>query len=204
MISPIKIMGVFIISAFLGSICGVMGPQDGALFLGLVSVGLAVFNNIKIHYKNKHLIIGEGRVHIKIKEGDSGDVAELDWGKQMAEIRKAWEAGDYEFARTWLQKLAYTITAEKAPDSVHAKFKELMVAFTKDDPLYATVMDVALPVIREQPGIIQSQLAKQYPQFDAEQFRYAMYYGEIIGDVVREKKGRSYALSLPPSPGGLS
>lgn len=137
------------------------------------------------------------RVHTVEQAEEDGRVrADIHWHRQLEEIKVAWAAGDYEFARTWLQKLAYRITAEQAPEEIHRQFKALMVAFTRDDPLYADVMRVALPVIAANPGIVQSTLAKQFPQFDAEQFRYAMYYGAEIGDVVREKKGRSYALSV--------
>lgn len=129
-------------------------------------------------------------------EGLDGELT-INWRRQFEEIDKAWRQGDYDFARDWLQKLAYRLKSEEAPEAVHTKFKALMAEFTRDDPLYAEVMRQALPAVAENPGIIQSQLAKQFPQFDAEQFRYAMYYGEVIGDVVREKKGRSYALSIP-------
>ncbi|BBE51806.1 hypothetical protein OYT1_ch2290 [Ferriphaselus amnicola] len=135
------------------------------------------------------------RVHTV--ETDDGYLS-IEWRQQFDEIKQAWNAGDYDFARAWLQKLAYAITNENTPPEVHEKFKKLMVAFTRDDPLYAEVMSAALPVIEANPGIVQSTLAKQFPQFDAEQFRYAMYYGEIIGDVARVKSGRSYALSAAP------
>lgn len=121
----------------------------------------------------------------------------IDWRRQFEEIIDAWNKGDYDFARMWLQKLAYRLKAEEAPEAVHTKFKALMADFARDDPLYAEIMHSAIPAIAENPGVIQSQLVKQFPQFDAEQFRYAMYYAEVIGDVVRMKKGRSYALSIP-------
>lgn len=136
----------------------------------------------------------KARVHTV--EIEDGSIA-IEWRQQFDEIKEAWSKGDYDVARTWLQKLAYSITSMNAPQEVHEKFKQLMVAFTRDDPLYADVMRVAIPVITANPGIVQSALSKQFPQFDAEQFRYAMYYGEIIGDVARVKKGRSYALTIP-------
>lgn len=136
------------------------------------------------------------RVHTVERVVDDHVEVEVHWTRQLEEIKRAWGEGDFEFARTWLQKLAYRLTAEQAPEEIHSQFKTLMVAFTRDDPLYADVMRVALPAIAAAPGIVQSVLAKQFPQFDAEQFRYAMYYGAEIGDVVREKKGRSYSLRL--------
>lgn len=192
--------------AFLGLLVGFAGPIPGALLMGAIGAGAA----LKLYGKAKdeharHIeeaIVDAHhdrapRVHVaEVADGESIRLS-VDWKKQMDEINEAWTAGDYEFARTWLQKFAYKITEEKAPEWVHSEYKRLMAAFTRDDPLYANVMSVAFPAIAQNPGIIQSQLAKQFPQFDTEQFRYAMYYGEVIGDVCREKRGRSYALSLP-------
>ena len=137
----------------------------------------------------------ESRVHHFV---DRDGALSVDWRRQFEEISLAWHKGDYGFARDWLQKLAYRLKSEKAPEVVHAKFKELMAEFTRDDPVYAEVMREALPMIAARPGIVQSQLSKQLPQFNAEHFRYALYYAEVIGDVIRQKKGRSYALTLPP------
>ncbi|PPD34189.1 MAG: hypothetical protein CTY19_04860 [Methylomonas sp.] len=136
----------------------------------------------------------QNRLHIR---ETSDGFSEVDWRDQLEEVKTAWEAGDFEFARTWLQKLAYRLSTEQAPQSVHDEFKALMTAFTREDPLYADVMKSVLPVIAENPYVIQSELSKQFPEFDPEQFRYAMYYAEQIGDVLRTKKGRSSALSIP-------
>ncbi len=154
------------------------------------------------YFLKRHQERAERREHANRRQIhiiDHEDEISIDWRRQFEEIDKAWKQGDYEFARDWLQKLAYRLKSENAPKAVHDRFKALMADFTRDDPLYAEVMRVALPVISANPGIVQSQLAKQFPQFEAEQFRYAMYYGEVIGDVAREKKGRSYALTPPAS-----
>lgn len=133
------------------------------------------------------------RVHvIEITEGKPV----VDWSAQMQEIKDAWSRQDYDFARNWLQKLAYSITSEKAPKHVHDDFKALMVSFTKEDPIYIEVMQLAKPEIANNPGIIQSVLSKQYPEIDSEQFRYVMYFAAESGEIIREKAGRSYALHL--------
>lgn len=213
--------------ALLGMAIGFMGPLPGAILMGTIGAAAAfyLYNRAKkehaqqiaetvrktrkkqeaeaFHVENmkviqeRELSAPVGRVHTVERVVDDHVELEIHWTRQLEEIKRAWGAGDFEFARTWLQKLAYRLTAEQAPEEIHRQFKALMVAFTRDDPLYADVMRVALPTIAASPGIVQSDLAKQYPQFDAEQFRYAMYYGAEIGDVVRDKKGRSYALRLP-------
>lgn len=119
------------------------------------------------------------------------------WINQIDDIAKLWKRKKYDEARASLHDLSYKIREENAPPPIPKLLRELLVSFTRDDPMYADVIRVALPIVAGNPGIVQSILHKQFPQFDAEQFRYAMYYGEIIGDVVREKKGRSYALTIP-------
>jgi len=137
------------------------------------------------------------RLRAKANEIATGKYFDDFWINQIDEIARLWREKDYNEARTNLHELSYKVREENAPPPIPELFKELMVAFTRDDPLYADVMREALPVIAANPGIVQSTLSKQFPQFNAEQFRYAMYYGAEIGDVLREKKGRSYTLLLP-------
>lgn len=195
-------------SALLGLVIGFIGPIPGAIFMGAIGTvaGFKLYNKAKQEHARQLAEDAEivaatqavaSRVHV-VEVADGDDVyLEVDWREQLEEIESAWKQGDYEFARDWLQKLAYRLKSEEAPEAVHDRFKALMVNFTRDDPLYTEVMRIVLPVIADNPGIVQSQLAKQFPQFDAEQFRYAMYYAAEIGDVLRIKKGRSYTLSIP-------
>ncbi|MDR0673320.1 MAG: hypothetical protein LBF93_06620 [Zoogloeaceae bacterium] len=137
-------------------------------------------------------IDGEDRAHVVI-----------DWRAQMEEIAQAWREGDYDFARTWLQKLAYalgTIESGRAPLWAHDRFKSLVAAFTQDDPLYKNILCRVIPAVTISPGVLQSQLMKALPDVSPEHFRYVLYYAEYIGDIRREKKGRSYVLYLPERP----
>lgn len=121
----------------------------------------------------------------------------IEWLRQFVEVDQAWRDGEFDYAREQLRKLAYELRSGETPTVVQERLKVLTQNFTRSDPMYAEVMRVAIPVISANPGIVQSTLAKQFPQFDAEQFRYAMYYGEAIGDVVRNKNGSSYSLFQP-------
>ena len=121
----------------------------------------------------------------------------IDWYAQMEEIAQAWRRGDYDFARTWLQKLSYTlgtIESGQAPAWVHERFKSLVAEFTQDDPLYKNIMDRVTPAVTISPGVLQSDLMKTLPDVSPEHFRYVLYYAEYRGDIRREKKGRSYAI----------
>ena len=58
----------------------------------------------------------ETRVHTYIghEPTDGMDYVETDWNSQFAEIDKAIAVRDYNFAREWLQRFAYTITGNDA------------------------------------------------------------------------------------------
>lgn len=173
----------------LGAVCGWIGPLWGAALMFSLGVGLVAL---------------WGRDEPKKSDGSDGKTdwppetspINIDWGRYRQMIGDAWGQGDYALARSWLQKFAYDLERHKAPDEVHAGFKELMSKFAKEDPLFSSVMSAVMPVIKRQPGIVQSVLSKQLSQFDKDEFRYAMYYAEVMGKVRREKKGRSYALFL--------
>lgn len=151
-------------------------------------------NQVKVNNNAIELRPNKNRVHTR--ETNDGFL-EVAWREQMEEVKRAWKNGDFDFARTWLQKMAYSLTTTKAPEAVHDKFKALMVAFTRDDPLYADILSQVLPTVEASPGIIQSELAKHFSDYDTEHFRYVLYFAAESGDIIRIKKGRSYQL-FPP------
>lgn len=116
------------------------------------------------------------------------------WLKQLDTVRRYWLRRDFEAARDELHAVGFRIRNENALPDVVSLFENLRVEFMHADPYYTEVMDVVMPIIESRPGVIQSTLAKGLPEFDIERFRYAMYYGEIIGDIKRAKSGRSYGL----------
>jgi hypothetical protein len=133
------------------------------------------------------------RVHVIDNDGK----VKVDWREMMMEVERAWQNKDYDFARTWLQKLAYLLHSKHVPEAVHERFKTLVAAFAQNDPLYKSILSRALPAIEKNPRIMQSQLMRDFPDFSPEEFRYAMYYTDFIGEIRRKKKGRSYLLTLP-------
>lgn len=191
-----RVRSIALTGGILGVVVGYLGPWWGAAFMAIIAASLAKWIEKASAAQEASSALSRRAIHRKEKPDTDGHM-EIDWDLQMVEIRNAWADGDYEFARTWLRKFAYYITANEAPPEVHDKFKQLTAEFAKEDPLYSRVMTATLPVIKAQPGVVQSQLAKQFPQFTPEDFRYAMYYAEIIGHVEREKKGSSYALTAP-------
>lgn len=66
--------------------------------------------------------------------------------------------------------------------------------FARQDPFYIATCEAVLPKIVEQPGILQTDLYKLFPDTSKERMRYVLYFATDHEKVKREKKGRSYAL----------
>lgn len=121
----------------------------------------------------------------------------IDWPVTFLEIERAVLAGDYGVARVWLQKYAYTVVRPEVPQAVRDRFKDLMTAFAREDPLYRDILACAHPLVAAQPGILQTALYTQLSGYDEEQVRYVLHFAHELGDLVRVKKGRSYQLFIP-------
>jgi hypothetical protein len=120
---------------------------------------------------------------------------ETDWDKQFKEIDKAISQGDFNFARIWLQKFAYTVTGNtEVPAWVQYRFKQMMTEFANKDPLYAEVIAVLSPYVIKNSGLLQSEIYNYFPSFDKETIRYVLYFASELGHITRIKKGSSYIL----------
>ena len=69
--------------------------------------------------------------------------------------------------------------------------------FVKSDPLYLRIREATLAKVREQPGILQTELYKAFSQFDRADIAYTIYFAADHGILTRTKKGRTYSLALP-------
>lgn len=118
----------------------------------------------------------------------------VDWPETFLEIKRAIDAGDFDFARTWLQKYAYTLPGPDVPEETRDQFKILMTAFAERDPLYQSIIPEICYRVAVEPGILQTALYPLFPRHSTETLRYVLYFGECLGAIKREKKGRSYRL----------
>lgn len=123
--------------------------------------------------------------------------AEPAWPEHCEEIERAWKGGDYDWARQQLQRIAYTMIGSAVTAEERANFTRLMAEFANEDPLYEHVMERVLPLVRDNPGILQSQIYKGQPDDIKEQMRYVLYFAAELGHIRRVKKGNSYQLMLP-------
>jgi len=118
-------------------------------------------------------------------------------------VRRAREAGDIRTARgayaalveSWKQHNALHQGAYDAQlETVKREYSE----FVKSDPDYQLLRQAVVLAIGRQPGILQTELYTLLAKVPKEDLQYALYFAADHGFIVRTKKGRTYALSLPP------
>ncbi len=109
---------------------------------------------------------------------------------ELAKCRHFMALANWDAARDVLQRIAYGILQQ--PQEVQDSFKALMTEFAAADPLVSGVTQAVLPVVRAQPGILQTELYKHAPGVGVEQMRYALYFLEQLRVIERKKSGRSY------------
>ena len=105
--------------------------------------------------------------------------------------------GDIDGARQVMQRLSYLVYEDRDthPEQV-AQFTALMCKFVQIDPLFWRELGAITPVVRERPGILQTELYSLM-DVDLETARYVLYFAHETGHLVRQKKGRTYAVFLP-------
>lgn len=114
----------------------------------------------------------------------------------ILQARKAWDSGNYDFARQEYQKTAYAMTQIQGQDWAKEKLKEEQAQFARRDPLYNEIIPLVQAHVAENPGVLQSSIygAISYQKDDV---GYALYFAALLNDIRRVKKGRTYALYLP-------
>ena len=125
----------------------------------------------------------------------------LNWAKQ-AEKRGDFLAARIEYLKcveSWKQSGDIT-ELEKATGEYEA--------FVRRDPVFEKLLSILLPIIKSNPGILQSEIAKQVESVDwatlydynrpiaREDVYYALYFAEKFDRITRTKKGRSYELRI--------
>lgn len=113
----------------------------------------------------------------------------------LPEIDQHIAIDDWNSARAALQRIAYTMVDADA--GTKAAFTSVMTAFAAADPFFRATLDAALPTIAGQPGIKQADLYRGMSDEKKELIRYVFYFAAELGQIVRVKKGNSYALYLP-------
>ena len=117
----------------------------------------------------------------------------------LMRAREAVSGGDTDYAR-----LCYLKAAEswkQANETEGGKWSiELeqankeYAAFVQTDPVYRNGLAALLPTIKGNPGILQTDLYKAFPDIERETVSYILYFAASSGKIERTKKGRSYEL----------
>lgn len=132
----------------------------------------------------------------ELQQDDSPDNFVELWIYLTVQAERAVQQEDPDQIRIWLQKMSYLMVKPNVTDKERETFKQFVACFAKIDPLYGMVMGRLRPMIAATPGLIQSDIYKGQDDEVKEQMRYVLYYAEIMGEVIRNKKGRSYQLYL--------
>ena len=91
-----------------------------------------------------------------------------------------------------MQRIAYGMV-DVEPEAKR-QFTQAMCQFAARDPLYHAVLDRVTPLVEQTPGLLQTKLYPHLPELEPETIRYVIYYAAEMGDLVRRKKGNSYAV----------
>lgn len=176
-----------------------LGPVNFWCTMGLISIVVfAILLPTKQKGKGR-----QGRVSAKASEfqpvmklvnDENGDSLEIDWSETFIVIDRAIHFKDYDFARTWLQKFAQVTVRQEVPQAMRDRFRVLMTAFAQEDPLYLDVLPQIISLVEAEPGLLQTAIYPELPQYNQETLRYVLYFAHELGDLIRLKKGRSYQL----------
>jgi len=129
--------------------------------------------------------------------------------RHLKQARYAEKTGNWFDARDSYKRC---IESLKNTDDMEAmKAMEAEYAdFAKRDPVFNTVLPFLLNAVRQNPGIVQSELSDKAASMhweelrsfnnghlSKEDIRYILYFAAEQGHLIRQKKGRSYQLFLP-------
>jgi hypothetical protein len=113
--------------------------------------------------------------------------------------REAEAKGDFDVARrsyfSWVESMRQqNINTNGGFEDELDQAKKAYADFVKRDPLYLAICGEVIPYIKENPGVIQTDLYKEFAGYTREDIRYALYFAAELGRIKRVKKGRSYTL----------
>lgn len=110
--------------------------------------------------------------------------------------RGCMDARDYENARAFYQKIAYANKKGEVPDSLYNALLEEQKAFARQDWLYQKTLKEIKKVLMAYGALKQTDLYKEVDA-DAEAIKYTLYFAASNNELLREKSGNTYRVSLP-------
>ena len=106
---------------------------------------------------------------------------------------------NYDSARSaffrWVESVRQqNINTDGALEKELEEAKKAYSEFAVIDPTYKALCDIILPMIRENPEILQTDVYKMLPEVDKQDISYVLYFAADHGKIQRIKKGRTYSL----------
>jgi hypothetical protein len=126
----------------------------------------------------------------------------------IEQAKNAERNGDYLGARVFHMQCVESLKRSGASEELEAAKKEY-ADFVRRDPFFNKLLSVFLEGIKQNPGILQSDITKKFEDmewgelrnidrpFSKDDIRYVFYFTEEFGHLIRQKSGRSYRLYLP-------
>jgi hypothetical protein len=130
----------------------------------------------------------------------------------LAHLKRAQDAelsNDYLGARVCYMSCVELLKRDKTAVAQLEIAQKEYEDFVRRDPVFKRLIEIFLAGIRENPGILQSDITKKAEDMDwgelrtcnrpiaKDDIRYALYFADKFGLVFRKKEGRSYRLYLP-------
>jgi hypothetical protein len=118
-------------------------------------------------------------------------------------------ANDYLGARVGYMSCVELLKRDKTAIMQLEFAKKEYKDFVQRDPIFKRLIEIFMAGVRENPGILQSDITKKAEDMDwgelrsynrpiaKDDIRYALYFADQFGLVIRKKEGRSYRLYLP-------
>lgn len=90
----------------------------------------------------------------------------------------------------------YNKTNSKTLESILNDFSKIIESLDSNENMYPEIKNKIITILKDTPGILQSDLYKNFDSHYKESLRFIIYYLEKSNNVTRQKKGRSYSLFL--------
>lgn len=138
----------------------------------------------------------------------NGSVGDAMMYLELAKTREG--QGDYLGARVEYMKSIEILKRFKGEFDEELRYaQDEYDEFVKRDPIYAALLSRLIPIIEAHPGMLQSDITKNFKKADLwseltrykrevtkEDIGYALYFASKQGIIMRMKKGRSYELRV--------
>lgn len=85
-------------------------------------------------------------------------------------------------------------TNSKTLESILNDFSKIIESLESNENMYPKIKNKIITILKDTPGILQSDLYKNFDSHYKESLRFIIYYLEKSNNIIRQKKGRSYSL----------